>query len=115
MNRFTYVVPLAFSPLPALPKKSHQCPPAEQAMGRNGDRQPDGAIKFSFPRSDLKVSVNGTPIATGLALGGWVALYGSAENAMAMGDLVLTEEELPKAIANLLGTSAADPAVHNHL
>jgi hypothetical protein len=116
MKRITYVLLLAWLALPLFAQNApDQWKPAEQAMGRSGDRQPDGAIKFSFPRSDLKVSVNGTPIATGLALGGWVALYGSAANAMAMGDLVLTEDELPKVMAKLLGSSVQVAAVHNHL
>src|SRR5438270_4796675 len=120
MKRITYVLLLVLFTLPTFAQKSDaqksdQWSPAEKAMGRSGDRQPDGAIKFSFPRSDLKISVTGTHIATGLALGGWVAFYGSADNAMAMGDLVLTEDELPKAMSKLLGTSVSVAAVHNHL
>jgi len=122
MKRISYALLLALLALPALAQQAapDQWKPAEQAMGRSGDRQPDGAIKFAFPRSDLKVNVNGTPIATGLALGGWVALYGSADDAMVMGDLVLTEDELPKVTAKLLGSSTGDSAVlvtavHNHL
>ena len=87
----------------------------EQALGRAGDRQADGAIKFGYPRSDLKVSVRGTPIAAGLALGGWVAFFGSDPDTMLMGDLVLTEEELPKVMTRLLGSPVQVTAVHNHL
>ncbi|MDP9268742.1 MAG: DUF1259 domain-containing protein [Acidobacteriota bacterium] len=110
----------------ALPIFSQEGPaddwkPVEQALGRSGDRQPDGAIKFSFPRSDLHVSLQGTPIATGLAFGGWVAFFpAGGGDAMAMGDLVLTEDELPKTMTRLLGSSGPGTtvevtAVHNHL
>ncbi|HSE50068.1 MAG TPA: DUF1259 domain-containing protein [Terriglobales bacterium] len=87
----------------------------EQILGRAGERQPDGAVKFGFPRSDLHVTVRGTPIAAGLALGGWIAFFPAQGNTMAMGDLVLTEEELPKVLAKLSGSPVEVTAVHNHL
>ena len=120
MKRISYVLLLAFfaSPVPAQqkPVTTDQWKPVEQALGRSGERQPDGAIKFAFPRSDLKMSVNGAPVATGLALGGWVAFYGSASGeAMTMGDLVVTEDELPNVMSKLLGSTVEVTAVHNHL
>jgi len=45
----------------------------EQAIGRSGQIQTDGAYKVSFPRSDLKVTVDGIELKPALALGGWVA------------------------------------------
>jgi hypothetical protein len=87
----------------------------ELILGRAGERQPDGALKFGFPRSDLHVTVRGTPIAAGLALGGWLAFFDGHGRSMAMGDLVLTEDELPKVTAKLLGSPVGVTAVHNHL
>src|SRR5260370_26293566 len=66
--------------------------PVEDAMGRSGKLQPDGAFKFSMPRKDLKVIVAGTPVKPGLALGSWAAFSGSGDTAMVMGDLVLTDD-----------------------
>ncbi|HEV7674031.1 MAG TPA: hypothetical protein VGQ12_05820, partial [Candidatus Angelobacter sp.] len=40
-------------------EKSGEWQPIEQALGRSGQAQPDGAYKVSFPRSDMKVTVNG--------------------------------------------------------
>src|SRR4051812_48923893 len=34
----------------------------EAALSRKGTPQPDGVLKFAFPRSDLSVTVAGTPI-----------------------------------------------------
>src|SRR5262245_20442030 len=45
----------------------------DEAMGRTGQDQPDGTHKFSVPRSDLKVTVDGVGIKPGLALGSWTA------------------------------------------
>ncbi len=51
--------------------------PVETSFGRSGKLQPDGAFKFSMPRKDLNVTVAGTPIKAGLALGSWVAFKGN--------------------------------------
>src|SRR5262249_44851107 len=45
----------------------------EAALGRKGAPQPDGVLKFSFPRADMAVTVKGVLVKPGLALGSWVA------------------------------------------
>ena len=45
----------------------------EQALGRSGQLQGDGAYKFGLPRGDLKVTVDGVQVKPTLALGSWVA------------------------------------------
>ena len=42
----------------------------DQAIGRKGTEQPGGIHEFSFPRSDLQVTVDGVSIKPALALGG---------------------------------------------
>jgi hypothetical protein len=86
----------------------------EQAMGRPGQQQPDGVMKFGFPRSDLKVVVAGTNIKAGLALGSWVAFSSSGES-MVMGDLVLLEDEVAPVMAKLQENGIDVTALHNHL
>ena len=56
-------------PNPAAPDWSG----VEQALGRKGTTNPGGVIRFSFPRSDLSVTVGGVALKPALALGGWVA------------------------------------------
>ena len=87
----------------------------EAAMGRPGKLQPDGAFKFGMPRSDLKVSVAGTPIQAGLALGSWVAFQGARDHAMVMGDLVLTDSEVGPVMLKLQQQGIEQTAIHNHL
>lgn len=89
--------------------------PVQDAMGRPGKLQPDGTFKFAMPRKDLKVTVNGTPIKAGLALGSWVSFVGSGDHAMAMGDLVLTESEIGSVMAKLQQEGIEQTAIHNHL
>ena len=95
--------------------ESAQWKPVEGAMNRPGKAQPDGTFKFSMPRKDLKVTVNGTPIKAGLALGSWVAFEGTPDHAMAMGDLVLTESEVEPVMLKLQEEGIQETALHNHL
>lgn len=88
----------------------------EEAMGRSGQAQPDGAMKFALPRRDLKVSVAGIEVKAGLALGSWAAFSQPSGSAMLMGDLVLTEQEVPRVMSKLQeGGGIEITALHNHL
>jgi Domain of Unknown Function (DUF1259) len=87
----------------------------EAAMGRGGDLQPDGVFKFSMPRKDLKVTVGGTELKAGLALGSWVAFATMGNHAMVMGDLVLTEHEVSPVMMKLEEGGIEITALHNHL
>src|SRR5471030_2996701 len=50
--------------------------------------------RYGFPRTDLKVTLDGVTIKPALALGGWVAFKPMHGEAMIMGDLVLLETEI---------------------
>ena len=86
------------------------------AIGRPGAIQPDGAMKYSFPRSDLAITLDGVRLKPALALGSWIAFKRTNDgNAVAMGDLVLTEAEESPVITSLLQGDVKPTAVHNHL
>lgn len=90
----------------------------DRAFGRPGKAQPGEVQKYSFPRSDLRVTVADVTVKPALALGSWVAFKrtGSAGGeAMAMGDLVLTEAEVPGVVARLQDAGIRQTALHNHL
>lgn len=89
--------------------------PVEQAIGRSGQQQPDGAYKFSFPRGDLKVTVGDVELKPALALGGWVAFSKPGNGSMVMGDLVLTEDEVTPVMSFLEGNGLQITALHNHV
>jgi len=89
--------------------------PVETSFGRSGKLQPDGAFKFSMPRKDLNVTVAGTAIKPGLALGSWVAFKGDGGNSMAMGDLVLIESEVEPVMLKLQQGGVDITALHNHV
>lgn len=87
----------------------------DEAIGKKGTAQGGGVYKFGFPRSDLKVTVDGVSIRPSLALGSWVAFAPSADSAMFMGDLVLTESEIGPVMKHLVDNGIEISAVHNHL
>lgn len=87
----------------------------DDAMGRTGQDQPDGARKYGMPRKDLSVTVNGVQVKAGFALGSWAAFSHSGKNAMVMGDLVLTEDEVPSVMEKLQAGGIDVTALHNHL
>jgi hypothetical protein len=87
----------------------------DQAMGRKGADQPGGVHKYSFPRSDLQITVDGTPIKPALALGGWIAFQPMGTGAMFMGDLVLLDTEISPVMKRLIDAGVEISAIHNHL
>jgi hypothetical protein len=100
----------------AAPKEpSAEWQDVERAMGRAGQVQPGDVIKFGMPRKDLHVSVHGTEVKAGLALGSWTAFKHSADASIMMGDLVLTEEEVEPVLLKLQQGGIQVTAVHNHL
>src|ERR1700751_4855416 len=87
----------------------------EAAMGRPGQMQPGDVIKFGMPRKDLHVVLNGVEIKAGLALGSWAAFKRHGSEAMVMGDLVLTEDEVEPVMLKLQEGGIQESALHNHL
>jgi uncharacterized protein DUF1259 len=88
----------------------------EQTLGRKGSMNPGGVMKFGFPRSDLQVMVGDVQLKPALALGGWVAFKPLAGGrAMAVGDLVLTNDEVEAVMQRLQQGGISQTAVHNHL
>jgi hypothetical protein len=93
----------------------------DAAMGRPGVSQPGDVQRYNFPRGDLQVTVNGpggaVRVRPALALGGWVAMHptGDGDAVMAMGDLVLTEEEVAPVMSRLQAGGVEQSALHHHV
>ncbi|HJS92228.1 MAG TPA: DUF1259 domain-containing protein [Steroidobacteraceae bacterium] len=87
----------------------------DRVLGRQGKDLPGGVHKVGFPRSDLKVTLDGTPIRAPLAFGSWVALMPDHGGAMLMGDVVLTETEIGPVMKRLVAGGMEITAIHNHL
>ena len=86
-----------------------------QALGKSGGVQAGGVYRVGFPRTDLKVSLDGLALRPGFALGGWVAFQPMGAEAMVMGDLVLTQDEVAPVMRKLEQGGIEISALHNHL
>lgn len=72
--------------------------------------------RFGFPRTDLKVALDGISIMPGLALGTWLAFHPTDDDqVMVMGDLVLLEGEVNPVMKQLAAGGVEVTAIHNHL
>src|SRR5215470_17762199 len=88
----------------------------EDIFGFQAANLPGGVARFNMPRKDLHVTVAGTEVKPGLALGAWAAFHYVGENdTMIMGDLVLTEDEIAPVMKALEDGGVEVTALHNHL
>jgi len=86
-----------------------------KALGKTGSVQAGGVYRVGLPRSDLKVTLDGVAIKPSLALGSWVAFRDMGNQAMVMGDLVLTQSEVNPVMSVLEENGIQITALHNHL
>ncbi|HZK65772.1 MAG TPA: DUF1259 domain-containing protein [Puia sp.] len=84
------------------------------AFGKKGMVQ-GKVYRITFPRSDLKVTINGFSVAPGLALTSWIGILSMGSESMMMGDLVLLDSEEPAVVAKLVASKLSITAIHNHL
>jgi hypothetical protein len=98
---------------PALAEPDWQA--VAKALGKEGAVQGGGVYRVGFPRSDLKVKLDGVDVKPGLALGGWLAFMPMGNETMVMGDLVLTGDEVGPVMKKFLESGIDITALHNHL
>jgi hypothetical protein len=87
----------------------------DQILGRPGIVQPAGVHRYGLPRTDLTVTNDGLTLRPSFALGGWVAFQSMGSEAMVMGDLVLTPDEVSPVMQKLVEGGIEVSALHNHL
>jgi hypothetical protein len=87
-----------------------------EALGKAGEVQPGDVYRVGMARGDLHVTLGGVQIKPALALGSWVGFKQTGPNeVMAMGDLVLLENEVGPVTAKLQAGGVEQTAIHNHL
>jgi hypothetical protein len=86
-----------------------------KALGKSGTVLPGGIYRVVLPRSDLKATLDGVALKPTFALGGWVAFEKVGQDAMIMGDLVLTQSEVNPVMSKLFAGGIEITALHNHL
>jgi hypothetical protein len=120
MRLWLRTIPLAFAASALAPTLIHaqagSWVPVEQILGRTPVPQAGDVMRFNFPRRDLRVMVGDVQVKPSFALGSWVAFKRMPDGqAMAMGDLVLTEAEINPVISALQQGGIEQTALHNHL
>lgn len=87
----------------------------EAATGLKGklDAQ-EGVFTVRYPRADLAVEAAGVRLTPPLGLTAWAAFSRMGGQAMVMGDMVLTEDQVAAAMDAALGNGLAVTALHNH-
>jgi len=84
------------------------------SLNRQGDYAAN-VLKVNIPRNDLSVTVANVKTPTPFGFGGWVAMTkGDGGMDVAMGDLVLTQDEVNPVMSALLNNGIDVTALHNH-
>jgi hypothetical protein len=87
----------------------------DQITGLKGKlSEKENVYKVTWPRSDVKVSVDGWPMPPFMGLGTWAAFTETENGAMVMGDTVLFEDEVNAAMIAALDNGLSVTALHNH-
>jgi hypothetical protein len=86
-----------------------------QALGKSGSEMAGGVYRIGLPRTDLKVVLDGVEVKPALALGSWLAFRSEGDQALVMGDLVLTADEVSPVMQKLAEEGIEITALHNHL
>ena len=87
----------------------------EGVIGLNGSVLPDGTFIISLPRDDIQIIIEDVKLNQEMAMHSWVAFTDMGHEAMMMGDLTLTTEELWITQNQLLRDGIDITAIHNTL
>ena len=98
-----------------IPTQLDEWRPVERAMGRIGMMTHGIVFRIALPRRDLKVKADGVNIQASLALNGDAAFSRYCDGTMLMGDLVVTDDELPRVTEKLQEAGFRQTAIHKHL
>ena len=75
----------------------------------------EGVFKVSWPRTDIKISVDKWEMPPFMGLTSWAAfMAGMKDGAMVMGDLVLMQDEVDPVMSSALDNGLQVTALHNH-
>ena len=87
----------------------------DQITGLKGKlNEKEQVYKVTWPRGDVKVTVDGWTMPTFMGLGTWAAFTETKDGAMVMGDTVLFEDEVNAAMSAALDNGLSVTALHNH-
>ncbi len=85
----------------------------ERILGMKG-KVNNGEYKVTIPQNDLSVMVDEFKITPPMGLSSWVAFTPSADGAMVMGDIIVTETDLKPVQQEIIRQGLTSTAIHNH-
>jgi hypothetical protein len=85
-----------------------------KASGMQTKVKEDGVVRLGWSRQDVKVTVDGMPLAPPAGLGSWAAFKPVHKHTMLMGDTVVFEDEITPAMDAALAHGLEVTALHNH-
>lgn len=88
--------------------------PVNKAFGLAGDVKQDGVVKYSIPRN-LTVTLDGVRLAPGSDMSHDFEFMRTNGGAMMIGELALTEDEIPAVREKLARANISMTALHEHL
>lgn len=101
--------------VPALAGENELVPPRiGEAANAEATRQPDGAIRISWSRTDVPVRVDGMRLPPAAGLTSWAAFAPMGEQAMMMGDTAVFEDEVDAAMDAAFASGLSVTGLHNH-
>lgn len=74
-----------------------------------------GYYRYGWPRRDITLKIGDVTVAPALALGAWAGFAGEPNAVSAMGDLVLSPDEVKPVLAELANQHIDVMAIHNHV
>jgi hypothetical protein len=87
----------------------------DQITGLKGKlSEKENVYKVTWPRSDVKVAVDGWTMPPFMGLGTWAAFTETKDGLMMMGDTVLFEDEVNAAMTVAIDNGLSVTALHNH-
>jgi hypothetical protein len=84
------------------------------AAGTRATTTEDGVVRIGWPRTDVKVRVDGMPLKPFAGLGSWAAFTATEHGAMVMGDTVVFQDEVSPAMDAAFAHGLEVTALHNH-
>lgn len=85
-------------------------------VGKPGGLNADGSYRINIGRSDVKfTNKNGMSIPADMGLSTYIALSGTADKALAVGDVAMLEGEIDRVIDALRAGGFEIVALHNHM
>ena len=116
MHRILFLIAVALTISTAAIPEADRAKIDELTAAKGSYTAAEDVYRVTFPRVDVKVTVEGRPMHPFLGLTSWAAFTASAHGGdlMVMGDLVLFEDEVNPVISAALDNGLEVTALHNH-